>query len=222
MDAPIDQLGPNALVAVGTVTSSGRKPGNAGAHWSKVANRRWWLSEAAEIVRQHHRGLLWYVVRDRLGDRYYRFSPNVYMFISLLDGSNTIEEVYQLVVSRLGDDAPSELEVLQLLWRLHAADLLKGDVAGRTEDIVARAESMDRQRWIMQLRSPLAVRIALLDPSRLLDAMAVFARAMFSVPAFIIWLMVVFAGLSQVALNFTSLATDWLFNDGNAAVTKWE
>jgi putative peptide zinc metalloprotease protein len=131
------------------------------------------------------------------------------MFVSLLDGTKTIEEVYQLVLSRLGEDAPSELEVLQLLWRLHAADLLKGDVAGRTDDIVARAEFMDRQRWIMQLRSPLAVRIALLDPSRLLDAMAVLARAIFSVPAFIIWLLVIFAGLSQVALNWSELTNNF-------------
>ena len=187
------------------MTANHRPPGNAGVHWSRLAGRRLRLSDEAEIVRQEIRGLLWYVVRDRLGDRYYRFGPNVYMLFNLLDGKRTVEEAYQLTVDRLGEDAPTEVEVIKLFWQLHAADLLKGDTVGRTEEVVARADAMDRQKLLGQLRSPLAIRIPLFDPAAAFDALGFLARIMFSLPGFVVWLGIIALGLGQVAVNWSEL-----------------
>ena len=179
--------------------------GSAGVYWQRVSGRRLKLSDEAEVYRQEHRGQLWYVVRDRIGDRYYRFGPNVYATLRLLDGTRTVDEAYKLARERFGDDAPTELELIKLFWRLHAADLLRGDVVGRTEESVLRAEKMERQRWLMQFRSPLAIRIALVDPSLALQRLTWLARVIFSAPAFLVWCVTVAFALTEIGLNWTEL-----------------
>ena len=63
-----------------------RKQADSGAHWKRVAGLRLRLSRDADVDRQETRGQLWYIVRDRLGDRFYRIDPSVYLFLALLDG----------------------------------------------------------------------------------------------------------------------------------------
>ena len=210
MDTPRGGLGAPDVVAVVAVTGTvkgqeSHGPGSAGLHWTRVAHRRMRLSDEAEIIRQEHRGVLWYVVRDRLGDRYYRFDPNAYLFLSLLDGQRTVEEAYAIVTDRLGGEAPTQIEVIRLLWRLHVADLLRGDTAGRTEESVARAEQADRKRWLMQLRSPLAIRLPLFDPGDLFDRLGWLARLLFSWPAFLLWLVLLVSTLVQVGIHWSEL-----------------
>ncbi|MCL7466539.1 biotin/lipoyl-binding protein [Phaeovulum sp. NW3] len=182
-----------------------RPPGNSGPHWARIAGRRIRLADGAQIVRQEHRGVLWYVVHDRIGDRFYRFSPAVYVFLSLLDGRRTVEEAYRLVLRRLGEDAPSELDLLKLFWRLHAADLLVIDGAAQVGEVVLRADALDRQRVIAQLRSPLAIRIPLMDPARLLAGLRLPARMLYSVPGFLLWLALVAYALGLVAMHWDEL-----------------
>ncbi|WP_038079717.1 biotin/lipoyl-binding protein [Thioclava pacifica] len=203
------------------MSAAPRAPGNSGAHWAKVAGRRIRLADAAQIVRQEHRGVLWYVVHDRIGDRFYRFSPAVYVFLSLLDGKRTVEEAYQLVTARLGEDAPTELDVLKLFWRLHAADLLVIDGASQMRDVVLRADALDRQKVLAQLRSPLAIRIPLLDPARLLDRLGLVARMLYSLPAFLLWLALLAYALGLVAIHWNELThnfTDRLLAFDNLAL----
>lgn len=209
MDAAVVGLGTADLVALGAMTSQDRAKGDAGQYWQRVADLRLRLSPDAEIVRQEIREQLWYIVRDRLGDRFYRISPSVYLFLAVLDGTRTVDEAYDVCFERLGDDAPAETEIIRLLWRLHTADLLKGDVAGRTEDLVARAEKMAQNRFYQQLRTPLAIRIPLFDPDKLLDWMRPLSRYFFSGFGFLVWLIVCGVGLGYVAVNWSALGANF-------------
>ena len=187
------------------MTTAARKQGDSGAHWKRVAGLRLRLSRDAEVDRQETRGQLWYIVRDRLGDRFYRIDPSVYLFLALLDGERTVDDAYAVCCDRLSDDAPTETEIIRLLWRLHAADLLTGDVAARTEELVARAEQMESRKVLQQLRSPLAIRIPLFDPDRLLDWMRPLSLYFFSTFGFLAWLIVVGTGLGYAAVNWSAL-----------------
>ena len=50
------------------------------------------------------------------------------MVINAMDGRQSVDELWQDAVSRLGNDAPSQDEFIQLLAQLHAADLLQTEV----------------------------------------------------------------------------------------------
>ena len=192
------------MVALGAMRAQ-RSQGDSGAHWRRVADLKLRLSPDAEVDRQETRGQLWYVIRDKLGDRFYRVDPSVYLFLAMLTGERSVDDAFAICIDRLGDDAPSETEVIRLLWRLHAADLLTGDVAARTDELVARAEQMESRKFLQQLRSPLAIRIPLFDPDRLLDRMRPLALYFFSTFGFIVWLIVVATGLGYAAVNWQAL-----------------
>lgn len=181
----------------------------AGLHWSRVADRKLRLSDEIQIVRQMHRGVLWYVVRDALGDRYYRFNPASYIFLSLLDGTRTVGEAHRIVESRLRDDAPSQVEIIRLLWRLHTADMLRGDMVGRTDAAVDRARQAERKRLWMQLRSPLALRVPLINPAPFMGGLKWLARVLFSWPAFALWCVLVGFALLEVGLNWQALSANF-------------
>ena len=96
--------------------------------WYRVAALRPRLRRHAQIHRHHYRGQLWYILQDHASQRLYRFSPAAYCVIGLMDGKRTVEALWEVASTRLGDDAPTQDEVIQLLTHLHAADMLQCDV----------------------------------------------------------------------------------------------
>src|ERR1700732_2260660 len=95
--------------------------------WYRVSNLRPKLRDHAQIRRHRYRGRAWYVLADRLSSRVHRLSPSAYIFVALMDGKRTVEELWSDVVRQSGDSAPTQDEIVQLLAQLHATDLLQSN-----------------------------------------------------------------------------------------------
>jgi putative peptide zinc metalloprotease protein len=159
--------------------------------WYRVAALKPRLRSHAQIHRHFYRGQLWYVIQNHATGRFHRFSPEAYLIIGLLDGRQTLDEIWQIAAKRLGDDIPTQEEVINLLTQLHRADVLQGDSLPATEELQNRDAKQTRQRHMQSLRSPLAIRIPLLDPERFLAALAPLISPLFSVAGMVVWLVVV-------------------------------
>jgi len=83
--------------------------------WYRVADLKPRLRSHACVHRQHFRGQLWYVLQDPISGRFHRISPAAYFIISLMNGTRTVREVWQLACSRLGDDVLTQDETIRLL-----------------------------------------------------------------------------------------------------------
>ena len=55
-----------------------------------------------------------------------------------MDGTRRVSEVWEVAQRRLGERAPTQDEVIQLLGQLHAADLLQSDVTPDAAELFAR------------------------------------------------------------------------------------
>jgi len=106
--------------------------------WYRVASLAPRLRSHAALHRHQYRGQIWYVLHDRSNERFHRFSPAAFSFIGLMDGKRSVQEVWDLASSRLGDHAPTQPEVVQLLSQLHAADMLQCDIPPDTAELLAR------------------------------------------------------------------------------------
>ena len=93
--------------------------------WYRVATLQPRLRRHAQIHRHLYRGQRWYVLQDHASQRVHRFSPAAYYLIGLMDGRRTVQEMWELASAHLGDDAPTQDEVIQFLTQLHAADVLQ-------------------------------------------------------------------------------------------------
>ena len=134
--------------------------------WYRVANLRLRLRRHAEIHRHQYRGEAAYVLQDHSSGRSHRFNPTAHHFIALMDGKRSVQEIWDLSEESLGDAAPTQEEAIELLSKLHAADLLKGDTPPDTRELFRRYQTDKKKKLKQRLMSPMAVRIPLLDPDR--------------------------------------------------------
>lgn len=173
--------------------------------WYRVAGLQPRLRSHASIHRHHYRGELWYVLQDSLSGRHHRFTPAAHYVISLMDGRRTLQTIWTMTAEHLGDDAPTQDEMIQLLGQLHASDLLLCDVPPDSLEIFQRFQRQERQKWLQRLWSPLSLRFPLLDPEPFLERWAFFVRPLFGWLGALLWLAVVGFGLVMGVSHWTDL-----------------
>ena len=110
--------------------------------WYRVSGLKPRLRGHAQIHRQRFRGAVWYVLQDHQTGRFHRLSPAANLFLCLMDGQRSVQEIWEMVCARGDDDPPTQDETIRLLSLLHGADLLQGafppDFAELSERAAAR------------------------------------------------------------------------------------
>ena len=112
--------------------------GQISPHWYRVARLKLKLHGQVDIHRHDYRGLIWYILEDKSSGRNHRFNPTAYLFIGMLDGELTVQEIYDRICQQLEDYAPGQEEIIQLIGQLHSADLIRADAKIDAEDLFAR------------------------------------------------------------------------------------
>lgn len=173
--------------------------------WYRVAKLKPRLRGHSQIHRHFYRGELWYVLQDHVTGRFYRFSPVAYQVIGMMDGRLTVEDLWEEVLARFDDVAPTQGEIIKLLTKLHNADVLLCDVPPDTAELFRRGEKVVKARWKGNLRSPLSLRFPLLDPDKFLSRSMNFVRPILSSYGAAVWLAVVGFALVQAGFHWSEL-----------------
>lgn len=188
--------------------------------WYRVAALRPRVREHARFSRQRVRGKAWYMVHDPLTNRVHRFSPTAWWVASQLDGGCTVDAAWQRALDELGDTAPSQDEVIQLLSQLHGADLLVSEAAPESDELLERRSRQDKPKWLSGLMNPMSVRMPLWDPDAFLAATLPALRPLLSVWGLAAWLLLVLPALFLAGQHWTELGgnlSDRLLSAGNLA-----
>jgi putative peptide zinc metalloprotease protein len=185
--------------------------------WYRVAELNPRLHGAVRVQRQEFRGTIWFVLQDPGNCRFFRVNEPAYHFIAMLDGRRTVSQVWQICLERFSDAAPTQGEVIQLLCRLHASNLLLGNIA---QDAEALFERHRKQVW-RDVHSAFGnlffIRLPLWDPDPFLNRWAAAVGHVFSTAGFLLWAAILAAGLFAVAGNVGTLASraPEVLNPGN-------
>jgi putative peptide zinc metalloprotease protein len=175
------------------------------SNWYRVAGLRPRLRPHAQIHRHDYRGETWYVLQDGASGRHHRFSEVAHAVVGLLDGRRTVQEIWDASVERLGEDHPTQDEVIELLGQLHAADLLQTGAVPDTAELAERRGKKQRRDLIGRFYSPLSLRFRLFDPEPLLRATIDWVRPLFGWVGLLLWLAVVTAGGVLAVMHWTDL-----------------
>ncbi len=173
--------------------------------WYRVAGLKPVLRSHAEIHRHTFRGVVWYVLQDHSTGRFHRFTQEAYYLIGLMDGTRTLQEIWEAACLHLGDDMPTQEEVITLLSKLHQADVLQSDMAPDIGNIQHRSRQDRKRKFWNRIRSPVAVRIPLFDPDRFLERTRKLAAPFFSLPVALAWLGTVVAAVVLVSMHWSEL-----------------
>ncbi|GGO80203.1 hypothetical protein GCM10011348_16390 [Marinobacterium nitratireducens] len=186
--------------------------------WYRVRHLRLQLRSHARTHRQVYRGQTWFVVQDPQSGQFHRLSPSANLFVSLLDGERSVDDAWQELGKRLGNEQPGQAEVIRLLSQLHRADLLIGDRLPDLDETGRRARRLRRSRLGQRLRNPLAVRLPLLDPDAFLRRTAPLVRWIFGPPGIVLWCLLVPGAALLALLNWSELThnvVDRVLSAGN-------
>lgn len=176
--------------------------------WHRVAGLRPQLREQATVHRHRYRGRVWYIVHDHAAGRVHRVSPAGGTVINAMDGRHTVDELWQSAITRMGEDAPSQDDFIQLLAQLHAADLLQTEVTPDAAEILKRSDRFGRAWWLQNVSNPLALRLRLWYPDKFFDRTIPYVRWLFGWPGVVIWLLAVLPAILLAAQHWRELSVD--------------
>ncbi len=162
--------------------------------WYRVADLKPRLRSHVRVSRHHYRGQLWFVLQDQLSSRHHRLNASAYEFAGRLDGERSVQEIWDAVVALKGEGAPSQDEALQILAQLNEADLLHAAIMPDISEAFRRRDARKQKRRRGAL-NPMAFRVPLVDPTRLLNRGAQFVRPLFHPVMLVLWAAVVGFGL---------------------------
>lgn len=174
--------------------------------WYRVAALRPRLRTHARLHRHRYRGELWYVLQDKASGRSLRFTPGARLVIAAMDGKRSVEQLWELANRHLGEDAPSQDEMIQLLGQLHSADLLQSDVTPDVAELFERGERNTKALRRRSYANPMAVRIPLLDPDAFLDRYEALNRFLWGPWGALLWLAVVLPALILLPSHWPELS----------------
>lgn len=173
--------------------------------WYRVAAVKPCLREHARLHRMRYRGELWYLLQDPVSNQVHRFTPAARFVIAAMDGQRSVQQLWELANRRLGEQAPTQDDVIRLLGQLHAADLLRSDATPDTAEAYERGERQARQLRQRSYMNPMAIRIHLFDPDALLNKLRPLIDLVWSKWGGLLWLAVVLPALLMLPLHWDDL-----------------
>lgn len=189
--------------------------------WHSVAELKPRLIPQARIQRHVYRGQVWYVIQDQTGGKFHRLSPAAYALLQGMDGTQTVQALWERANSSSAEDACTQNEVVDLLVQLHAADLLQADTTPDSAALLARYR---KKRWTtikQYLLNPMSLKLPLLDPDEWLSRCAPYLAWCFSGWGGLLWLAVVLPALLLAAQNWSALThnlSDQVLSSSNLLV----
>ena len=107
-------------------------------HWYRIANIRLRLRAHVRSHRHVYRDKVWYILHDESTGKHHRYNEATYRFIRLIDGKRSVNDIWEHLCEQLGDNAPTQDEVIQLLGSLYFADTVLGDMPMDVEEMKVR------------------------------------------------------------------------------------
>jgi len=122
-----------------------------------------------------------------------------------MDGTSTVQALWDRACESGGDDVPTQNELVELLSQLHAQDLLQSDVTPDAAELFDRFRKRRQLRWKQMLMNPLSIRIPLIDPDLFLTRWVHRLAWMFRRPGMLLWLAVVIPAVILAAQHWRDL-----------------
>ncbi len=178
---------------------------NDAAGWVRVADLRPQLRKHVKIYSQVYRDERWFVFHDTANGNHLRINESAHAFVARLDGDLTVKDIWQIVEIELGENAPGQDDIIIILTKLFATDLLRSSLPIDAKEFFKRYQTNKNLRTRKAFMNPLAIRIPLFDPDQLLNKLMFFVRPIFSRTGIFLWSLIVCSAALLALINSRQL-----------------
>lgn len=173
-------------------------------YWYRISGLHPRLRQHVNVRMQTTRGQAWYVLHNQATGRFHRVNAQAYELVGRLDGRFTVDEIWQVLLSHLGDEAPSQHDVIRILGQLTDAGLVQAEVTPDVRQMLAADEQRSQREQRARL-NPLSFKLGLFNPSALLERLQPLVKRLFRPWVALLWLLMVSAGAVAAVLNLDSI-----------------
>lgn len=168
------------------------------------SNRPLGLRKRPDLVSARHtyQHRPYWVVKEPVGLKYFRFHEQEYEILQMLDGQNSLEEIKDKFERKFAPERVSYGELQQLIGMLHRSGLVVSDSAGQGDQLWLRGKEQTKKRRLAALTNVFAVRWKGVDPDRLLNWLYPRVKWMFSKFAVTCCILLCLSALVLILIQF--------------------
>lgn len=174
--------------------------------WYLFSHLRFSLLSNAQLVRQYNRGVVEYIILNKLDGQVFRLSEEAYQFVGRLDGSRSVNDAWYQTMDVLGDDVLSQREAANLLSQLYKSGLVRTSDSPNHEVYEEEVRNRKRKQILAKLKSPLAIKVPLFDPNRFLDKTRWVSSVFINPVSVVLFLLLLATALIQFVAHFDEFA----------------
>src|SRR5947209_2044226 len=154
------------------------------------------------IAPQKYEGRTYYVVKDPVSLRYYRFKEQEHFLIRLMDGTHTLDDAQKRFEERFRPDRLTLEDLEQFGQQLLTAGLAQNESPQAGKQLFDRRKKRRRSEWMQALTNILYIKIPVFDPDKLLNAMLPWMWWIFTTWFMALSIAVMLTALSLVLTHF--------------------
>lgn len=157
-----------------------------------------------EVVPQRYEGRTYFVVKDPVSLRYYRFKEQEHFLLKLMDGGHTLDAAQKAFEDRFRPERLKLEDLEQFGQQLLTMGLVQNEAPQAGKQLYENRTKRIRMEWMQTLTNILYIKIPVFDPEKTLRRMLPYLRWMFTrifLAASLVFM------LSALALVFTHFET---------------
>lgn len=132
------------------------------------------------ITPQKYEGRTYYVVKDPVSLRYYRFKEQEHFLIRLMDGTHTLDESQKAFEERFRPDRLTLEDLEQFGQQLLKAGLVQNEFPQSGQQLFEQRNKRKKKELLQKFTNILYIKIPIFDPERLLVRMLPYFRFVFT------------------------------------------
>jgi putative peptide zinc metalloprotease protein len=184
-------------------------------------------------VRNHrYQGRPYWVIKEPIGLKYYRFQEEEYYILRLLDGTVSFDEIKQRFEREFSPQKISLHDLQHFVGMLHRSGLLITDAEGQGLQLRKRRDETEWRELLSKAANILALRFKGIDPDRMMNRMAPYTNWFFTKWAGMLFGVIALAALLLVGVKFDVFRSrlpafheffgpeNWIFLGITLALTK--
>src|SRR5947209_260278 len=154
------------------------------------------------IAPQKYEGKTFYVVKDPVSLRYYRFKEQEHFLLGFMDGRATLDEAQKEYEKRFRPERLTLEDLESFAQQLISAGLAQNESPQAGKQLLDQRKKRKRSQLLQAITNVLYIKIPLFDPDRLLTKMIRYVSFLFSILFFLLSLGVMISAVLLVTIHF--------------------
>ena len=181
---------------------------------------------------QEYLGRRYWIVKDPLALKYYRFEEEEFTILGMLDGNTSLEQIQRRFEARFAPQKIALQELHQFVGMLFRSALVVADTPQQGHELLKRRKKAERKQLLGSFANVLGMRFRGINPDRLLTFLNGWVGWFFSLPALIINCLLVLSACVLLVSQFDQFqarlpgfqqffaASNWPWLFATLAITK--